>query len=323
MNVRPRQLSALLSLFALVVCLAWPGAASAQTCMSLLFPNANANNQISCTRHQDCQAGFACRDQICVDEKLRSGSDRTSASAQQGTSSAQVLDESADDQCGLDRRCRIERIKARSRLNRRVAVLKEEKYVEDLAQFYNERRIEQIPRLSDPWGLDVKLSMLGYGAVAGYTFAGLLRVETTFLYHDEYIYQYSDTELIGIEGYHEAYFLGASATVFPMESWFSPYLSAGVMAGWGSFGQDYYGYGGGYGSQSLSTEYHVVRGAAGIDMQFEFGGHTRLGFEYGYLVYNQARYAAGNYNPETRRGLNQWMSSEALWGVEWLFGWAF
>ncbi len=244
--------------------------------------------------------------------------------------------DSAQDQCGFDRRCRIDRIKRLNNLNRRVAILNAEQQVQKVLDEQNDDHLNKTPRLHKPWGADFTISQLGPGILAGYNLNGSFRLETSLIFHNEWIYNYDDDDNY-IDGQQNGYFLNVSATYFFMPGWFTPYINAGVIAGWATYSNGGYYYGDWGGSfdeidgpgrnenqyATLQPKYHIVTASAGFDVQFLLGLHARLGVEYGYSLYNQARYSAGNYDAEIRKGLNNWMSQSALWGYQFHIGWAF
>lgn len=261
----------------------------------------------------------------------------TLAHAQNDTTEQSTQQESAQDQCGFDRRCRIDRLKRLNNLNRRVAILNEEQQISKITDDLHEQHLDNTPRLNKPWGADITTTRLGIGFLGGYNLNGSLRLETSLIIHEDWIYSYDDNDNY-IDGYQDGYFLNLSATYFFMPGWFSPYVNAGIVAGWATFSNSGYYYGDWGGGSTdgtggpprnenqyaeIHTKYHIVTASAGFDVQLRLGLHARLGLEYGYSLYNQARYSAGNYDADIRKGLGKWMSQFALWGYQFHIGWAF
>ncbi len=237
--------------------------------------------------------------------------------------------DSAQDQCGFDRRCRIDRIKRLNNLNRRVAILNEEQQIAGITNDFHEQHLDKNPRVNKPWGFDITNTRLGVGFLGGYNLNGWLRIESSVIIHEDWVYNSDDNDNY-IDGNQNGFFLNLSATYFPWPGWFSPYINAGIMAGWASFSTGGYDYSdwnetfdGSSNYASLQAKYHIITASVGFDAQLILGLHARLGIEYGYSLYNQARYSAGNYDAEIRKGLDQWMSREALWGPQFHIGWAF
>jgi len=231
---------------------------------------------------------------------------------------------SADDECGGDRRCRLDRLARKNSARRHATTIREEQQVRSILEEQEKERLEAFPRLKDPLSADLRISRLGAtGAHVGYVFFGRLQPEFEFLWSDLYVYVPADADFAaGIDGYHEGWFFRFGATYFLLESWFSPYVSGGFQLGTGSFQAysfdfDFVGT-----QTNLQTKFHAGEFGAGMDLQFAFGMHTRLGLAYRPLIYNQARHGPGSYDPVTQQGLARWFRQSAGVDLIWLLGWA-
>ena len=231
----------------------------------------------------------------------------------------QPTDESAGDECGADRRCRIDRLERRNKAARHAKIIEEEKYVQTILANEEEERLKKFPRLADPLSGDIRISRLGpLGLHAGYTFFGHLQAELDVAYSDLYVYVPADGGGGEVSGYHQGTFLRGGASYFLLESWFSPYLSAGFQFGTGRFRNDSFFFGG----NGTTTEFHAADFGGGVDVQFGFGLHTRLGLAYRPLIYNQARIGPGQYDVVAQQGLARWYDEAVRIDVVWLLGWA-
>ena len=229
-----------------------------------------------------------------------------------------VDNRNAEDTCGNDRRCRIDRLKRRNNARRKAEVLSEERQVQQMVDAQQAERERDNPRVAAPATLDWRISRLGaLGFAGGWTFAGQLRAEGEFVFNESDIYFSTSNFFGGIDGFQETTFVSARAVYFILDSWFSPYVSAGVKVGWGDFNAY-----DGFGSQLEST-YHAVEAGLGFDVQFEFGMHSRLGVDFRPLIYSQASSEPGVYNEIAKDGLEDWWADDALIDVVWMIGWAF
>lgn len=233
--------------------------------------------------------------------------------------------ESAEDECGTDRRCRLDRLARKNAARRHAKTIREEEQVRDILAEEEEERLKERPRLKDPLSADLRISRLGAsGAHIGYVFFGRLQPEFEFIWSSLYAYTPSGEDgAAGLDGYHDGWFFRFGATYFLLESWFSPYLSAGFQLGTGQFQSYSYDLDFDFvGSSNLDTKFHAAEVGGGMDLQFAFGMHTRLGLAYRPLIYNQARYGPGSYDPTTRQGLARWYKQAAGVDIIWLIGWA-
>lgn len=284
-----------------------------------------------CIVDSDCVNGWQCHELQCVspeDAAIFRRAARANRSGQQGAAdgsgsnsrgdltAANTL--SAEELCGADRRCRIERLKSDNRARRQQTVFEEERAVQNIVREFHRQEKEATVRTNHPWTIDFLANFLGWGFSGGYSFSNNLRAEIGFTRNDDYMYYYDNTT--SLSGRHRATFLVAQAVLIPMESWLTPYLALGFMGGSGTFGNDsFYG---GWGSSDMDVKYHILHASGGLDAQFDFGLHLRLGFRYGYVLYNQASLGPGLYEPTTRSGLESWME-ETLLSIDFNMGWAF
>ncbi len=262
----------------------------------------------TCQYDLECGVGEACGDTgICV---------ARGALASNG-------DAAADD-CGADRRCRIDRLKRRNQATRHARTLQEERNVERMLDDAHKQRLAEYPRLKNPLTLALRVSRLGgIGAHVGYTFLGRIQPNLELAYSPSlYVWTPGTGTSPGINGNLQEWWIRAGAAYFLLESWFSPYVSAGFQVGLGKF--DNYSFDFDFvdfGNQTQSI-FHAGEFGGGFDMQFKFGLHTRLGVVYRPLIYNQARTGPGQYDPQSRQGLADWYKRGAAVDVIWLLGWA-
>ncbi|MFB6372013.1 MAG: hypothetical protein ABEN55_02590 [Bradymonadaceae bacterium] len=271
-----------------------------------------SGSEPGCSYHVDCPSDHVCWRGSCV---------RTSR-AMEIMSSA-----SANDQCGADRRCRIERLKRKNRARRQARKLQEERYVENLVDKKQKKQLQEKPRHHKPLGVNLRASRLGVvGLVAGYTLLGRLRPELHFVHWPADVYvQHNDRDF---SGFQPTTFLIPGLYYFFLDTPFSPYASASFLYGWGNYQNDSFGVGpregGPSGPGQLDTEYHALELGAGLDYQIKkLGAHFRLGLTYRPLIYNQARIAPGRYHKPTRGALEKWFKQMVQVDVIFLAGWAF
>ncbi len=230
--------------------------------------------------------------------------------------------EGAADECGSDRRCRIDRLKRKNNARRHAELIEEERQVRRMIEEAEEERLSNFPRLDKPLSGGLRVSRLGaLGVHLGYVIAGHIQPEFEFAYSDLSVLVTAEGNAAALDGFHEGWWFKGGASYFLLESWFSPYLAAGFVFGTGRYYSYDFGFFDSAGSD-LGTRFHAGEIGGGIDMQFEFGLHTRLGLAYRPLIYNQARIGPGQYDPSTRQGLANWFQEAAAIDVIWLIGWA-
>ena len=267
----------------------------------------------TCQYDLECSVAEACSDAgVCV----RRGSIDTPRSGEQSA-----------DECGADRRCRLDRLKRKNRAKRHAKTMGEERRVRRLIEDQEQERLEQRPRENKPLSASIRISRLGpIGLHAGYIFLGRIQPTFEFTYSpDLFVWAPATADSFGISGDLEAWWFRGGLSYFLLDSWFSPYLTAGFQVGTGSYDTDNYDFdvdfSGGFGTE-LRSRFHAGEFGGGFDMQFKFGLQTRLGVVYRPLIYNQARTGPGQYDPQTRQGLAEWYQRGAAVDVVWLLGWA-
>jgi len=278
----------------------------------------------SCEYHTDCESGTFCFGGECqpVEDVVQ-----TLSSASGDTS----IETMANDECGGDRQCRIDRLRRKNRARRHVQKLEEEQQAEETIQRIQESKLEEMPRLDRPIGFDWRVSRLGaLGVAAGYTFGGRLRGELQFARNWFSVNQTVDVQGndISFNGSQPISFVLPGIYYYFLKSDFSPYLGATFVYGKGelSVGSSSLGSGGSDGevSDNLGTEYHGIGLHGGLDFQWRGNGfHSRLGVAYRPKLYHQARISAGNYSELGRRVIDQWYQQVVRLDVVFLLGWNF
>jgi hypothetical protein len=329
-------------LFAILVFLT-VGLAPAVALACLMTPGGRGQN---CAFASDCQGRLQCFQSVCLSPeqiaRLQQGEWDDSEQMLQARPTpapapapppepeplaASPLDDGgADAACGADRRCRIERLKARNRHRRHLEIAEQEQAVYRQVERLQTRRVEEVHRLARPWMLGGQVHPTGLGFIGSRTLHTHFRVEATWV-RDFFDISYfpEDAQLPSVEGSHAVSYGFIHGTFLPSRAWFSPFLSAGV------------GYGRGHlrprgmttrpgetgGPADLQVIYHLLTAAVGAEAQADFGGLIRLGFRHGFVIYNQARYGPGSYDIPLRGSLGEYMQRRGLMGVDFTLGWAF
>ena len=307
---------------------AFPGAGGPQLCLDVF--RGMGNQERGCTFHGDCRSDEVCFEATCVPEDEADGEAwaelRDDEEVERTTADPLPDDGGADDACGGDRRCRIERIEARNRMRRHYDAVEHERVVHDEAERILEDREASLVRHRRPWSLANQRHAFGLGIFGGRTFAGHFRAEASLVYQDRRInYVPDDSDASTVDGTQSATFATAHFTYLPSRAWFSPLLSVGFGMGRGD-----YGTGGGFGTgspgrqaQSPDVRYDFVTAAIGAEAQFDIGFMFRVAYRHSLLIYNQVRNGPGNYDSQTRSGLREFMNDEGLNGIDFSIGWAF
>lgn len=266
-------------------------------------PEAGESKRTSeCIYHDDCPARQLCHGGRCV--KRSKFTEYTSA----------------NDECGNDRRCRIERLERRNRARRQTELIRQERQLQELIDEYQAKRIEEYPRLDRAFSADLRASRLGVlGLSVGYTFLGRLRPELHLAYNGGYsVSQNIDDQRFS--GTQEVGYVIPGLLYFFLTSDFTPYAGLSFLYGTGT----YNGFNGPATDTSLETEYHALSVKAGIDYQLNGSGfHARAGLAYRHLIYSQARRSPGLYVEQTREALEQWFNDITRIDILVLVGWAF
>jgi opacity protein-like surface antigen len=233
-------------------------------------------------------------------------------------------DQTAAQECGGDRRCRLDRLKRANAARRYAGQLEAERYALSVQRGLDARAAEEILRMQKPISVEFYTSFLGLGLTGGYTFLdGKLRAEGLFSFNSEYVYQ--DVNVSGqeiyLDGNINATSLGANATYMFNTGWWSPYVTAGAIYSFGDFGTYFFDdFSGGYNDRDM--EMHIVQAASGFDVQAPFGLRARLGATLRYPIFVNTT-QAGVLDRNTREALRSWFTENKLLGVEFSAGWAF
>lgn len=287
-----------------------------------------------CTFSSQCRGNLVCHRSVCVHPsrvqnddqweeptpRARPAPPRTPVPAPEPQPVVEEL--GADDACGYDRRCRIDRLRHRNRHRRHLEIAEQERMVYGEVERTLARRVEEIPRLDKPWMVGFYYFPRGPGLMGSRTLAAHLRLDLALAFDFSWIYHIPDDPTIpAVDGDHDVTYGLLSGTYLLSRRWFSPYLSAGIGYGRGSFGSGFSRNGSGVGNPQLV--YHFASAAVGAEAQVDSGFAMRLGFRHGFVFYNQARYGPGSYDSSTRRGLRDYMNSRGMMGVDFMIGWAF
>lgn len=268
-----------------------------------------AQSASQCQYHSDCESGAVCKEGRCIQR------------------SSLVDQWSAQEACGEDRRCRIERLKRQNQARRRIEKLEDEKKFQRMVDNMTDEELEDYPRIDRPWTFDIRTSRQGVlGLAAGYTFFGQLRTELHYVYWNSYVDVNVDEQFIsGSQSIH--FLIPGLYYFFLRESEFTPYAATTFMWASGSYNGGFSGGFGGSGNGGVGdfdTEYHALGLQGGIDWQMEDqGAHLRLGLAYRPLLYNQARFGPGNYSDQGRRAMEKWFEQMVRIDVILMGGWSF
>jgi hypothetical protein len=289
-----------------IVVLVWLGAGSVAAQEESDDGEAASSEEVVCEYHVDCPSDHVCRRGTCVE-------------------SSEVMEEfSAEDACGADRRCRINRLKRRNRARRHARKLEEERHVEQMLEERNKEALTEVPRLDRPMVFDLRISRMGLlGLVGGYTLFGRLRPELQFVHWNADVsVDYEDTWYSGDQTLN---FLMPGLFYFFGDSEYVPYLGTKFVYGWGSYSGQHARQPDSNGDfDSVDTEYHALELEGGVDYQMEeFGGHARLGLSYRPLIYSQARIKPGQYADATQGAMEKWFGQMMRIDIVFLAGWAF
>lgn len=257
-----------------------------------------------CGSDDDCPTGQHCIEGVCA----------TPAQFHNDLATPVPDDRGADKACGADRRCRIERLKARNRMRRHYLAAEDERLVRDEAAELFEQQEKEHVRERIPWSTAIQHHPYGTGISGSYTFAGHFRTKASIVYDSQRIHYSPEAEgMADISDRHQAFFTTAHATYLPSRAWFTPLISIGFGMGNGELG---------YG-QAPDVRYHYVTAAIGAEAQFNNGFVMRMAYRNGRLLYNQVRHGPGNYDTATRDTMREFMHDEGLGGFDFSMGWAF
>lgn len=246
----------------------------------------------------------------------------------------------AREECGANRRCRIDRMRNRRHEQlgvRARAANRDYRVLEAARQRHDDW---QHPRIIHPWLLDLVASDQQFALAAGYHPISFLALSLTVGYafgvsnYTTLTRQIDPAmpELGNIDVYANAYInsglmVGANVRVVPMDGVFSPYASLGfeVITLGGYQYSEYYGSDWGVAipieltstDTSGTVEIHSLPVQVGIELQFSFGLRIRLGGVMRSTIYLRARdYDGPNQQAET--GLHRaWHTFGAEGSVGW------
>ena len=285
----------------------------------------------SCVFTTSCPYGYLCRGGMCIQQpqEISQRNDQPNAKKESfpdpdksGQAITAPPKPTTNEECSRDRRCRINRLRRNNNARRYVDMTQQEAYVMQYQRRYKETVISDIYRLVDPITAEFILQMnnpaLGAGLIAGYTFSGKFRLEVGWSYADDYVYLDNFEEDLFLDGNIDMSSFSLVGTYMFKTSWWSPYLSAGLIYATGEFGSF-----DNFSSSGLSVLFHALHAAAGVDFQSSFGLRGRLGLVYRYPVYVRAAFGPGQYDETTREGLRAWYSQDMSILPEFSFGWAF
>lgn len=233
--------------------------------------------------------------------------------------------ETGDEACSRDRRCRINRMRRQNNVRRYVTQTEQEAVAMRAQRTYKDAIISDVNRLVDPFFADVLFNGAGTGVglVGGYTVGATWRLELGWMNVSDYASYYDDTTGASLDGAIELNTFFLTMTYLFRESWWSPYVNAGLHYNTGSYGSYFFdGFGNG-GGGDLDVTIHGLHASAGLDLQFGFGLRSRLGVVYRTSVYTRAATSPGTYDDFTKLGLEGWYSEDMSLIPEFSFGWAF
>ena len=231
-----------------------------------------------------------------------------------------ILDDGgADAACGADRRCRIERLATRNRLQRQYDAAQHEAIVRQETERVLSEQQQERPRVDRHRIAAYHNTPYGHGLIAGYTFGGMLRPELTLLSHQDRVgHSFGGGGESFFSERHTMRSVGAHMTGVYGDSTLVPLASVGFVMGRGDLG------GGSWTSDwRAEVKYHFLTAAVGAEAQLESGLLARMTFTLGRVLYNQVRYGPGNYDDVLRPVMRDHMHSGVLRGVSISLGWAF
>lgn len=223
-----------------------------------------------------------------------------------------VPQSAANDLCGGDRRCRIERLKRTNAARRQLTILSEEETTRRVVEEARQEITGPQPRLDTPLVVDWRISRAGIaGLLVGYGLTPQIAVEGHAFFYEDYFYEDSSYDV-------ELTFIGASAVLFTNPDQVAGYASIGFNYVFGSALE--------YGFSSFfanDTVMHTLELQAGVDVHSNLGFHTRLGAAYRPLLYHRVTTSPGVYNEVAEKDMEGWFTDNAMIDIVFLIGWAF
>ncbi len=184
----------------------------------------------------------------------------------------------ASEECGADRRCRIQRIKDINQTRRRNAFFNDRNARRSGRAQAEKERLKKTPRTNRPFTAEMRSSRVGFfGLAMGYQFADNFRGQLSWHLVDIVNYSSATIALYGSQfGLSLEYFLTTGA--------FAPFLSSGFYIYDGPAGTNYSSSSGSTGQQG---SLHFAELGAGFDVQLDGGYRFRLMGAYKPLLYHQ------------------------------------
>lgn len=335
-----RYIAALLALFTWLLPAHAAAQSAGQRAANTCFYPARAifQSSLACTKDRQCGHGRMCRKGVCVinptapplpePEVDRVFEDDPARGAEQRVAQPDPRqDVTTVEECGADRRCRIDRLRRKNEARRYVQMIEEDERARRVQERYAQERREEQPRLVKPLAAEFYVSFLGPGLGASYTFNGRWRLDATLSFYDQYIYDEVTVEgqTLYVEGNLNTRTFAAAGTYLFRTGWWSPYMTLGAMYSRGGmtpyyYSEDFFDVSDGSDSTVIM---HLLHGSVGFDTQLKLGLRGRLGLALRQAIYTQARYGPGNYDDSTRQMVEGWFRQNQRVGVEFSIGWAF
>jgi len=248
------------------------------------------------------------------------------AQAQQRVSPELERRKTAEEECGEDRRCRIDRMERNNIARRRQEYLEAEERVRRYEESLKEKAEKGQERLFKPWTVDFYVSrnaMVGFSG--GYAFTPNFKLEGLFTYQSAFISQ--QTTIAGqpvfFDGNLTMVYVAPMVTYMVVKRGLTPYVTAGLMLGRGTF--DSFGFIDGTGGSSAgsgSARVHLAHASLGLDYQFKFGLRARLGGVVRQPILTTVTNNGAYSEPSSEAARDAIAQNERI-GFELSFGWAF
>lgn len=218
---------------------------------------------------------------------------------------------SASDECGADRRCRIQRIKEINKTRRRNQLQNERRSRRLGAELAETERLKGIPRSRQPFTADLRASLVGIlGVGFGYQFADNFRTQFSWQLVDVQNFFDNSIELYGSQfGLSLEYFLTTGAL--------APFLSGGFHIYDGPAGTNYSS----FSSSEREAVLHFAELGAGFDLQLD-GYRVRVMGAYKPLIYHQAS-SGGVHDESSKESLKRTFEEDMQIDVVFQLGYAF
>ena len=292
----------------------------------------------ACVTNSGCGYGKTCQSGRCLPDPVlarREADQKRLDELEADDAPEQEESEAGEDQttrqeCDMDRRCRIERLKRTNRARRYTMMVEQEQRAKQISESYDRAEFEAIRRQADPLSLDLTVDTLAAGFTLGYVIAGgHIRLAPMILWGSDNSYETTTANGVTLETelFLDWTDISLTAEYLWRTGWWTPYLSGGISYITGdnngyAYSYDDFGLGGNQ-SAGGEIEIHGVRVGAGFDMQFGIGFRARLGVVGRYALYTQVRNGPGSYDQAANEALDAWFSDTYFVQPELSFGWAF